>query len=232
MVALVPFRAWSLKTKFALCSGALMFAFSVAFTTWTLRTVEADVRGSVVDAQRALVRSTAGDIDEKVELRRDAMTTIAGLLSDLAPARGPAMDAFFDARPVLRKMFDAVLVVDGSGRVVHDLPHGSASTSTGLVVADRSYFKQVMGGKAVMISAPERSLIGGEPYLVFAAPLRSRSGKVTGALICSLNLTHPNFLGHLGEIHIGQAGYFVLIDSGAIPVFVMHGQKGSGANLL
>jgi hypothetical protein len=33
MIALVPFRAWSLKTKFALCSGALMFAFSVAFTT-------------------------------------------------------------------------------------------------------------------------------------------------------------------------------------------------------
>src|SRR5450432_3387339 len=93
MITVAPFRTWSLKTKFALCSGALMFAFSVAFTTWTLRTVEADVRGSVTDAQTALVRSTAEDIEEKIDLRRDALTTIAGLLPEAAPAPGPEMDA-------------------------------------------------------------------------------------------------------------------------------------------
>lgn len=224
MTHLSPFSTWSLKTKFALCSGALMFVFSVAFTTWTLRLVEDDVRSSVIDAQRALVRSTAGDIDDKIELRRDALATIAPLLAQAMPAPGPEMDAFFKPRPVLQKMFDAVLVVDASGQVVHDLPHQAADAFTGRSIADRDYFKQVMGGTALVISSPEKSLVGAEPFIVFAAPLRSRDGKVNGALLCTLSLTHPNFLGHLGTVRIGQDGYFSLIERSDKPVFVLHRQ--------
>ena len=64
---ITPLRSWSLKTKFALCSGVLMGVFSIVFTTWTLHNGESDVHASVVDAQLALVRSTAADIDAKVD---------------------------------------------------------------------------------------------------------------------------------------------------------------------
>jgi predicted signal transduction protein with EAL and GGDEF domain len=101
MIALPKFAHWSLKAKFALCSGALMFVFSVAFTTWTLRGVQTDLRSSIVDAQRALLRSTARDVEAKIELRRDALATIAALLSEAAPSQGAQMDAFFAPRPVL-----------------------------------------------------------------------------------------------------------------------------------
>jgi hypothetical protein len=154
MITLRPLSSWSLKTKLALCSGALMFAFSVAFTTWTLHTVEADVHASVVDSQLALVRSTADDVDAKVELRRDALTTIAPLLAQAAPRTGADMDEFFRARPVLRKMFDAVIVVDATGHVAHEFPARSADSIVGPSVADREFFQQVQAGSAVVVSEP------------------------------------------------------------------------------
>jgi diguanylate cyclase (GGDEF)-like protein/PAS domain S-box-containing protein len=225
MRIVAPFSAWSLKTKFALAGGALMLVFSLAFSAWTLRLVETEVRQSVTDAQRALVHATAGDIDEKIELRRDAMTTIAALLSQAAPAPGAGMEAFFKPRPVLEKMFDAVLVADASGRIVYDQPRRAADASTGASVAGRDYFKQVMGGAPLVVSPPQKAPAGGEPFVVFAAPLRARDGSVNGALICSLDLIHGNFLGNLGRVRIGDTGYFVLVNDGEKPVFVMHGRK-------
>lgn len=222
---LKSFGTWRLQTKFALGGGAVMFVFSLAFSIWTLRLVEDEVRTSVTDAQRALVHATASDIDEKVELRRDAITTIAALLSQAAPAPGADMEAFFKPRPVLEKMFDGVLVADAYGRIVFDRPRQVADAATGAGVAGRDYFKQVMGGAPLVVSPPQKASTGGEPFVVFAAPLRARDGSVNGALICSLDLIHGNFLGNLGKVRIGDTGFFVLVNDGEKPVFVMHARK-------
>ena len=225
MITLRPLSSWSLKTKLALCSGALMFAFSVAFTTWTLHTVEADVHASVVDSQLALVRSTADDVDAKVELRRDALTTIAPLLAQAAPRTGADMDEFFRARPVLRKMFDAVIVVDATGHVAHEFPARSADSIVGPSVADREFFQQVQAGSAVVVSEPFRGRTDGAPHIAFAAPLRSPQGAVTGALLGLLDVDHGNFLGDLGRVRIGKEGYFILVERNDHPLIVLHPQR-------
>jgi signal transduction histidine kinase/DNA-binding response OmpR family regulator/HPt (histidine-containing phosphotransfer) domain-containing protein len=222
MIPLPSFESWSLKTKFALCSGLLMFGFSVAFTTWTLNTVENDLHTSVVDAQRALVRSTGDDIEAKVELRRDAIVTIAPLLARAAPAPGVETDAFFKPRPVLAKMFDAVIVLDAHGRVVHDLPHGAADAMTGRELANTDYVRKIQAGAPFVISSPFRAGGTGEPEIVFAAPLRSATGELSGVLVCVLSPTHGNFLGALAKVHIGEAGFFMLVERNEHPLFVMH----------
>jgi signal transduction histidine kinase/DNA-binding response OmpR family regulator len=222
MIAFPSFESWSLKTKFALCSGLLLAGFSVAFTTWTLHAIETDLRASVVDAQRALVRSTGDDIDAKVELRHDAIITIAPLLARAAPAPGPEMDAFFKPRPVLKKMFDAVIVVDATGRVVHDMPAQSAGAITGLELGHTEFFRKILAGSPFVISSPFRSAAGREPYIVFAAPLRSAEGAVVGALLCVLSPLHGNFLGDLAKVDIGKQGYFALIERSESPLYVLH----------
>jgi signal transduction histidine kinase/DNA-binding response OmpR family regulator len=222
MIALPSFDSWSLKTKFALCSGLLLAGFSLAFTTWTLKTVETDLRGSVIDAQRALVRSTGDDIEAKVELRHDAIITIAPLLARAAPAPGPEMDAFFKPRPVLKKMFDAVIVVDATGHVVHDMPAQSAAATTGLDLGNTEFFKKILAGSPFVISQPFKAAAGSEPYIVFAAPLRSAEGAVVGALLCVLSPLHGNFLGDLAKVGIGRQGYFTLIERSEAPLYVLH----------
>jgi len=226
MITLPPFHAWSLKAKFALCSGALMAVFSLAFTTWTLHTVQTDIRNSVIEAQKTLVRSAAADIEQKVELQRDAMTTIGRILGKLAPPPGPAMDAFFDARPVLRKTFDTIFVADEAGRTVYRLPHAATDAEPDFGIADRDYFKKAMAGEPVVISAVEKSRDGGEPFIIVATPLRAQpGGKATGVLLCSVRLAHPHFLGDLMAARIGQAGYFAIVERGDKPAFVVHGQR-------
>ncbi len=222
MPFLRPPRTWSLKTKFALCSGALMGLFSIAFTTWTLRNVEADVHGSVVDAQLAMVRSTAADIDAKVDLRRDALLTIAPLLANAAPAAGPAMEEFFQPRPVLKKMFEIVMVADAQGHVVYEYPAHAAAAAVGSSLGDSSYFKQVKNGSPLVISSPFRSAADGTPYIAFATPLRTVEGRITGALIGLLNLSQGSFIGDLGKAHIGKDGYFILVEVNETPRFVLH----------
>jgi PAS domain S-box-containing protein len=224
-LALSPWRNWSLKTKFALCGGALMFLFSLTFTFSMLRSTEADLRSAVIDSQRTLVRSTVKDIDDKIDLRIDAVKTIAPLLalSHLAP--GPDMDAFFKPRPVLQKMFDVVLVTDASGRVVHDLPHQSAGAIIGDTVAGSDFFKRLAGGETMVVSAARRSLASGEAVVMFAAPLRAPDGAFNGALLCVLKLTRPNFLGDAAKSRIGREGFFALFERGANPVLLMHIQQ-------
>jgi diguanylate cyclase (GGDEF)-like protein/PAS domain S-box-containing protein len=213
------FSGWSLKTKFALCTGLLIGASSMGFTSWTLSQVEKEERTSVYDAQRALVRATVADLDEKIELRRDAILTIAPLLSKAAPQTGAERDAFFEPRPVLRKMFDSVHIVDLTGRALFSLPHESLFPDAG--ASYRSYLKALLGGAPMVISSPYRSAEGGEPFLLFGSPLHASDGTIVGALLCVLNLDHSNFLGHLAEIRIGEEGYFVLIERSDHPLFVM-----------
>jgi diguanylate cyclase (GGDEF)-like protein/PAS domain S-box-containing protein len=199
-----------------------MCAISVTSTGWVLHNVEKDARAAVIGAQTTLVRTAAADLAEKVALRRDAIETIAPLLADAAPRTGPAITAFFASRPVLRKMFDDVMVVDAAGNVVHvgasDAPRDDDR------VGNRAYFKQTLAGAPFVVSPPMRSNENGEPFIVFAAPLRSRDGTVTGALIGSLNLTRSNVIAALGKQAVGETGYFVLIDAseGTMPVILMH----------
>jgi diguanylate cyclase (GGDEF)-like protein/PAS domain S-box-containing protein len=222
MLALNPVGTWSLKTKFALCSGALMGVFSIAFTTWTLHNVESDVHASVVDAQLALVRATAADIDAKVELRRDAMLTIAPLLARAAPMPGVPMEEFFLPRPVLKKMFDIVVVADAQGRVIYEFPSGSAALAVGSDLGESDSFKRVKGGSPLVISSPFKSAMAGTPYIAFAAPLHARDGTVSGALVGLLNLSHGNFIGDLGKEHIGKDGHFILVERSDNPLLVLH----------
>jgi signal transduction histidine kinase/DNA-binding response OmpR family regulator/HPt (histidine-containing phosphotransfer) domain-containing protein len=225
----LPSGAWSLKSRIALGSGALMCAFSVAFTSWTLRAVETDVRASVVDAQRALVRSTADDIDAKIELRRDALLTIAALLAHAPPAPGAEMDAFFKPRPVLKKMFDAVVVLDAQGRVMQDMPSNAAEQWLGHDVGERGFFRQIQAGAPFVISSPAKAGKG-EAYVVFGAPLRSAQGRLTGALLGVLSPAHGNFLGDLGGVRIGKDGFFMLQDRRSDPLYVLHREPALIAN--
>lgn len=223
MFAIPPVGAWSLKTKFAFCSGALMFACSGAFTSWVLGSVHSDLVRSITAAQQALARSTADDIDEKIRLRSTALVKTADVLSATVDGQQSAssLDGFFGAQPVARDLFDGMAIVDTTGRFVYDTEPGSERV--GRAVANRPYIKRVLAGEPSTMSPPFRSSSGKEPLLVvFSAPLHGADGKVSGVLLGSIDLLRPNFLGGLAQAHIGTAGRYMLIEKSDPPVIVVH----------
>ena len=223
MIAVPPLSAWSLKTKLALCIGLLMLAFAGVCTTWMLHTLQADLISSVTDAQKTLVRSTADNIDEKIEARRSALTKTAATLSAFALGPGPPknLDAFFASQSVVQELFDGMAVVDATGRFIHD----TDQARVGGRILMRPFFRRVLDGATFAMSSPFRSSHGDQVLIIFAAPLHAADGTVSGALLGSINLLRSNFLGRLGETHIGQAGRFTLIEKGEHPIIVMHNDK-------
>jgi diguanylate cyclase (GGDEF)-like protein/PAS domain S-box-containing protein len=223
MTAFPPFGAWSLKTKMALCSGVVMFAFAGAVTTWALRTVQSDLVASVTDAQKALVRWTADDLDENIAARRIAAIKTAAVLPVTATRPGNAqdMDAFLVSHPVTRDLFDVVAIVDAAGRFTYDSER--SISRIGSSIADREFFKELLAGAPSAMSSPIWARYGARQALVvFAVPLHTRDGRFAGAMLASIDLLRPNFLGRIGEANIGRAGHFSVVEKGAHPIVVMH----------
>ena len=227
MTVIPSFRAWSLKAKFALLSGAMTFAFAGVFTTWTLHTLQSDLVGSVTDEQKALARATADTIDEKIDARLVALVKTADAMSATArAAAGPPLDleAFFGSQPLLRELFDGIAMVDTAGHFVDD--SDKRVGRTGATIQERPYIRQILAGAPHAMSPPFRSRRGDNALLlVFAAPMHTADGRISGALLGSINLMHSNFLGRLSEARIGQGGRFTLIEKGAQPIIVMHVDK-------
>jgi diguanylate cyclase (GGDEF)-like protein/PAS domain S-box-containing protein len=222
MTGIPPLSSWSLKTKLALCSGALMLAFALAFTSWTLTTVESDLHASVVETQLELVRATAQDLDDRIGARRDAIAYLATMVSQSAPKSGADMNAFLAERWTARRFFDAVLVVDAAGRVLGALPEQAATAQSLPKLTEASFFRQLGSGASVVVSPPFKATPGAGPYVVFAAALRTHEGRPGGALLGLLNPAGNNFLGKLAHAHVGKDGYFVIVERNQHPLFVAH----------
>jgi diguanylate cyclase (GGDEF)-like protein/PAS domain S-box-containing protein len=182
--------------------------------------VQADMRAAAISAQGALVQNTARDIDEKVMTRSDAISLAASRLNAYLIDQPEALHEYFEQRPIFRSLFDVLMVSDAQGRVVSDWP--SKPGRTGISLADRHYFKQVMGGAEAVISEPIENKTTGEPTIIFSAPIRSNEGRIMGVLHGSLVLTRHNFLGVLRESKVGRDGYFYIASKGPRPVLVVH----------
>jgi diguanylate cyclase (GGDEF)-like protein/PAS domain S-box-containing protein len=180
-----------------------------------------DLTRSVGDAQSAVIASVARDLDEKIELRRSALSLQAAVLGarvSFEDIRG--LDDFFETRPLLTSLFETILIADTSGALVYDAP--SLPGRRGRSIADREYFKQVIATGKPVISTPLPGKTTGQAGVNFAVPILGRNDKVLGVLIGVLYLHRPNFLSDLGNSRIGKSGYFALMSKGPRPVMVMH----------
>jgi diguanylate cyclase (GGDEF)-like protein/PAS domain S-box-containing protein len=217
-------RTMTLKSQFALAIGGLIAVFSVFFTFWTVWQVSIEERANVIDSQRALLHATATDLEEKLELRKDAIATIGPLFPEEILNSPGEINSFFKPRPVLRKIFDSVLIVDDAGRIKYrnDVSGSLALEPTFLT---QDFLAEALGAKHMVVSNVQANGPGTDAFIGFAIGLRSKSGAPFGVLIGTLNVNHQNFLKELGQVRIGKVGYFALIDERANPQFIVDGQS-------
>lgn len=179
-----------------------------------------DMRANAEHAQGTLARNVAADIDEKLELRTQALTTAAASLSLEEMADRDKLRARFEAAAVLRGLFDGLFLVDAQGRVIAGAT--PSPVRPGLSVADRAYFQTLMRTGTAVVSEPVASRNTGEPTVVIGAPIRGAGQNVVGALLGSIVLTRKNFLASLTAAKNGQTGYFYVASKGDDPMLVLH----------
>ncbi len=115
------------------------------------------------------------------------------------------------------KFENGMFLLDEKGNLWVDYP--VHSDFRGKNFSHREYFKTTMEKKKGAIGAPYRSTRTGMPVITFTAPLKGTKDQIVGLLGCSVQLSHPNTLGGIGKIRIGETGYLYLLDASGSIIF-------------
>jgi diguanylate cyclase (GGDEF)-like protein/PAS domain S-box-containing protein len=213
-------QGFSLRSQLSLASVLLMALVVGATIGLSLWSLHRDVRRGVAELQQTVVDNIARDLDERIELRRNALMQHAMQLgADELPSPQLLTD-YVSSHPLLSDLFDALVVIDEQQRIAFDWPplpgrRGSRGPSPGMApMALEEPRGAVFGPYAAR--AMDGSVIS------FAVPMYSPTQRRIGTLVGVLFLNKDNFLSQLGRMRLGQHGHFVLSTNETSSVIVMH----------
>jgi PAS domain S-box-containing protein len=168
------------------------------------------IRGNVKKQQSALVDALAHQLDEQIEQHLRLVEGIAKELPPQALADPSAAARFLELHREAPSVFDhGLLLVSREGELLADYP-GNSVPSPGVEPAFRQYLKQLASQRKPGVSLPYLAA-GGEPFVIFAAPVVGEDGAVRALLGGAVTLRNGSFLGNVAQARIGSAGYLYLV---------------------
>ena len=208
-----------IKVKVALATSIASVVMVALVTIVQMQRMQDDFTRVLFAQQTALIARTAEELDDKLHMLLGIIALSAkhqplGIISDSA-----ALRAYYADRAVL-SLFDDVLILDASGKVIADLP--AMPGRTGVDASDRAYFKKVMATRQPLIAEPVLGRISKQPIVQMAAPILDQKGEVRAVLIGVLQLYKDNVLGHLRTAKVGRTGYYFAVTRAAEPLYVLH----------
>jgi diguanylate cyclase (GGDEF)-like protein/PAS domain S-box-containing protein len=195
-------RAVALVVAFVLVTAVVVASVSSALS-------RAELEHQAHQQVEVIVGMVAGDLDQKLALRRDVLSHVATEIL--------ASDALLQnrARVVLRqqasllRLFDALLIIDATGELLAANPRDDLIP--GFNASERPYFKAVSSQLVPIISEPYLTHIDGEPGVMIAAPLFDHRKRFAGMIGGLILLNGDNFMRDFSSIRVGDAGYLRLI---------------------
>ncbi|MBI3728309.1 MAG: diguanylate cyclase [Burkholderiales bacterium] len=214
---LFRFRNITLKTRLTV-AVAIFFVLSLVLLYVLASSVfESALEKLIVARQSSLIANVANEIDQKVELRKNALIRLASDLGsdDIAPEK---IQNFLERYHSLDGLFDNLAVFDLRGDLLANLDN--PETRGQLNVSSRDYFQRALEKKRITISAPLKSGISGRPLVVICVPVFDPGGHMLLVLMGTIELTQDSFLADLATAKIGDQGYFYVLTTEG--TFVTH----------
>ncbi|MFZ6743530.1 diguanylate cyclase domain-containing protein [Undibacterium sp. JH2W] len=211
------FRDISLKTRLSL-AVAIFFVLSLSLLSILAASVfERALERLIVARQTSLIANIANEIDQKIEIRKNALIRLA---SDLGAGDtgNEKIQHFLDTHHSLDGLFDNLAVFDLQGDLLANLDN--PETRGKLNISKREYFQRAVKHKKIVISPPLKSGISGRPLVVICVPVFAPDGDILLALVGTIELTQDSFLADLATARIGEHGYFYVLTTEG--VFVNH----------
>lgn len=199
------FQGLSMRVALTVAAGATcILALSFALYFYLLEHEQHVLIGKQLSATAA---RAAADIDARLAQRKRALEAAAfSLLSEPRTLDEKAADAYLADQGVLGTLFDTLLFIDASGRLIADRPR--VAGRRGLDVHDRDYFKMARDSGRVTMSEPIKARLGQYPIVMFGVPVIDENGRFGGVLAGSLQLHAGNFFADIRDAQIGDTGYF------------------------
>ncbi|MEC5160067.1 MULTISPECIES: response regulator [unclassified Janthinobacterium] len=208
-----------IKAKVALATSLTSILMIALVTVAQMQRMREDFTGVLLAQQNALVRSTATELDDKLQILLDVVGASARQQPPELMDSPEKLRAHYATRAVLT-LFDDVLVLDARGRLIADVP--AVPGRAGTDASDRAFFKTVLRTRRPMIAEPVLGKTSKQPIVQFVAPVLDARGEVVGMLIGVLRLYKDNVLGRLRSAKVGKSGYYFAITRGAVPLYVLH----------
>lgn len=206
--AVSPLR--SIQTQ---VSVAVLVIFLV--TLWTLsfyatKILRQDTERLLGEHQFAAVSFVAANINDELDDRLKALTTIAGAISPAILNNSQALNTFLEQRQLLHGLFNAgVLVLGLDGIVVAEAPR--SAERVGMNYMNRDTIAAALKDGKTSIGTPVVGKKFKTPVFGMTVPIRDAQGKVIGALAGVTNLGVPNFLSFLFRSQSGVGTSYMLV---------------------
>ncbi|TXT32385.1 MAG: signal transduction histidine kinase [Rhodocyclaceae bacterium] len=166
--------------------------------------------GKRIEAEQfAFLSELAGNIDDKLQERLRALTTVSSTVPQDRMTDLAALERHLRERPTLLTLFDDLYIFDAKGLLLVDWPIKPGRRN--LDMSSRDYIKQVQQTLKPAISQPILGKATQQPIVVMAAPVLNARGELVAIFGGVLNLYKPNLIGTLGTRKIGQTGYLYLV---------------------
>lgn len=199
------FKAKMIVAVTVLTAGLLCATAWFHFHFYRMEMVE-----SISNHQFTLVSALAEEIDHKILGAQEHLQAIVSIITPEILADTYAAQGFLDIQRDNQLLFDDGLsLVSVDGQVLAEVRSDSEPLRDDCFHADH-YRRKTIEKRWPQISEPFSPAIGLRPVVLFTAPVFSGDGEVAAVLSGSLNLLNNNFLGHLAEVRLGQAGYLYL----------------------
>jgi PAS domain S-box-containing protein len=188
---------------------AVIIVFALGITgVFHLSFFERSLRKSVLNGLETVSRAASQLISRFLaDTLKEAETIAASLPKDALEKKDvlaleKRLKLFSENLP---KFENGMFLLDENGILWVDYP--AHPEVRGKSFAFREYFIRTMEEKRGIIGIPYLSARSNMPVLTFTAPLRSSTGRITGLLGCSVQLTSPNALEEICRTRIGETGY-------------------------
>jgi len=166
--------------------------------------------GKRIEAEQfQFLSELAGNIDDKLQERQRALSTVATTVPLDHLADLPALERHLRERPTLLTLFDDLYIFDAKGLLLVDWPIKPGRRN--LDMSSRDYIQNVQKTLKPTISQPILGKATQQPIVVMAAPVLNAKGELVAIFGGVLNLYKPNLIGTLGSRKIGENGYLYLV---------------------
>ncbi len=197
------------RLLFRLLPGVVLAALLpfVGLIAVAISTVYDDTRREIDSRLEQAITQAARPLEAHLTDAIDRLSTATE--ADTAPTSTAEGQAWLDAHPDLRGVFDNLVVVSASGIVLADAP--ALPQQRGTDMAWHPIFKAVRESRRLQIPEPFLSSAGQRPVASFAAPLHGPDGGFSGLVIGSIELARNPILADVENTRIGRTGHLLVV---------------------
>ena len=207
---LFPLR--SIKTRVTLFTLSIFVASLWALSFYASRMLQKDIQRLLGAQQFSTASLMAGEINNHLADRIQALETIANEVSPGVMGSAAALQTLLEQKPLLQLLFNGGALVAGvDGTVIADVPR--SAQRIGVNYLERDAIAAALKDGKVSIGRPSIGKQLKASIFPITVPVRDAQGKVIGALTGVTNLDKPNFLDQIAQSQYGQTGGYVLISA-------------------